>query len=142
MAQRLALALLAAAAALILVFTLRGGEPGAIGFVVLAAAFPFALMVLGATRRGRLGPAAAPIALALVIIELSLLGMLAFRGRVVDGPWLGGLPLAAALQIYCVFLLPLAVIALGFALTFRRFEVADKDLERLRQLAPKDARSQ
>jgi Zn-dependent protease with chaperone function len=106
---------------------------------MLAGACPFALMALGAARRGRLGAAALPIALALVVVELSLAGMLALRGRVVDGPWLAGLPLAAALEIYGIFLLPLAVIALGFALSFRRFRVAEADLERLRRLAPKDA---
>ena len=137
MAQRLALAVLAAAALLILVFSFLGGAFAPIGFAVLATAYPFALMVLGATDRGRLGAAALPIGLALAIVELSLLGMLAFRGRVLDGPWVVGLPLAAALQIYGIFLLPLAVTALGFALTFRRFAVDEKDLELLRQLGPK-----
>ncbi len=97
MARRLALAFLAAAAALILLFSALGGEAGAIGFTIVAGACPFALMALGAARRDRLGAAALPIALALVLIELSLAGMLALRGRVLDGPWIGGLPLAAAL---------------------------------------------
>ncbi len=137
MARRLALAVLAAAALLILVLSLVGGAVAAICFAVLAAGYPFALMVLGAARRGRLGPAALSIGVGLALVELSLVGMLAFRGRVLDGPWLAGLPLAAALQIYGVFLLPLVVTALGFALTFHRFDVDEADLERLRGLAPK-----
>ena len=137
MAQRLALVFLAAAALLILVLSVLGGELAAVGFAALAMAYPFALMALGAGRDGRLGGAALPIAVLLVMIELSLVFMLVFRGRVVDGPWVAGLPLAAAFQIYGMFLLPLAVTALGFALTFRRFGVDEKDLERLRELAPK-----
>lgn len=138
MGQRLAPAVLAVAALLILLFSFRGGAVAAVGFAVLAAAFPFALMVLGVMRQGRLGRAVLPIGLALAIVELSLVGMLVFRGRVLDGPWFGGLPAALAFQIYGIFLLPLAVIALGFAFTFRRFGVDEKDLERLRELAPKD----
>lgn len=143
MAQRLALAALAAAALLILVFSFVGGEFAAIGFAVLGTAFPFALMVLGTTRQGRRGRlggavvAALPIGLTLAIVELSLAEMLAFRGRVLDGIWLGGLPSGAAFQLYGIFLLPLVVIALGFGLTFRRFGVAESDIERLRELAPK-----
>ncbi len=136
MARRLALVFLAAAAGLVLVFSWLGGELAAIGFAVVATAYPFALMALGALRGGRLGKATLPIGLLLVIIELSLVLMLVFRGQVLDGPWVGGLPLAAAVQIYGIFLLPLAVTALGFGLTFRRFGVAESDLERLRQLAP------
>ena len=138
-ARRLTLAFLALAALLILLFCLAGGWGGAaIGFTALAGAFPFALMVLGALRGGRLGSAALPIALLLVMVELSLLGMLALRGRVLEAPWLAGLPLAAALQVYGIFLLPLAVTALGFALTFRRFGVDEEQLERLRELAPEE----
>ena len=138
MARRLALAALAAAALLILVFSFVGGSVAAVGFALAAAACPFALMALGAARRRGLGAAALPIALSLVLVELSLIGMLVYRGRVLDGPWLGGLPAAAAFQVYGVFLLPLVVTAVGFALAFRRFDVDETDLERLRDLAPKD----
>jgi hypothetical protein len=142
MAQRLALAALAVGALLILLLSFLGGAFAAIGFAVLAAAFPFALMILGVARQ-RLpgeawGRAVLPIGLALVVVELSRAGMLVLRGRVLDGPWFGGLPLAAAFQIYGIFLLPLAVIALGFALTFRQFGVDERDVERLRELAPKE----
>ena len=139
MTRRLTLAFLAVAALLVLLFCLAAGWGGsAIGFTLLAAAFPFALMVLGALRGDRLGAAALPIALLLVMVELSLVGMLLLRGRAPEGPWLGGLPLAAALQVYGIFLLPLAVTALGFALTFRRFGVGEEELERLRRLAPEE----
>ena len=138
MSQRLALAFLAAAASLILLFCLSGGGAAAIGFTLVAGAFPFALMALGARRGGGLGAAALPVGLLLVMVELSLAGMLLLSGRVLDGPWLAGLPLAAAFQIYGIFLLPLAVTALGFALTFRRFDVAEQDIERLRRLAPEE----
>ena len=63
--------------------------------------------------------------------------MLALRGRVLDGPWIAGLPVALALLLYGVFLLPLVVISLGFALTFDRFDVEEAELEELRRLAAK-----
>ena len=134
MAKRLALAFLAGAALLILVGSLVGGRLAAVAFAFLVMAYPVALMTLGAARGQRLGAAALPIGVLLAILELSLLVMLLFRDRVVDGPWAGGLPLAAAVQLYGVFLLPLAVTALGFAFCFHQFGVSESDLERLRAL--------
>jgi hypothetical protein len=60
--------------------------------------------------------------------------MLVFRDRVLDGPWFGGLPPAAAIQLYGLFLTPLLVVGLTYALTFDRFEMRQKDLDRLDQL--------
>lgn len=132
---RLNRAFLAVGALLILATSVSGGVGAEVVFAGVAVAYPFVLMAIGAERDGRLGRAAIAIVALLVIVELALVFMLAYRGRVVDGPWLGGLPLALAWQLYGVFLLPLAVSALGFALTFRRFGVGDRDLERLRASA-------
>jgi hypothetical protein len=59
--------------------------------------------------------------------------MLLLRGRVLDGPWFGGLPLAAAIQLYGVWLAPLLLVALVYALTFDRFALRQEDLDRLGQ---------
>jgi hypothetical protein len=81
-------------------------------FIVLAVAFPFALAALG---RGRL---TWPVGLAALWFEAAFLAMYALRGHVVDGPWVGGLPLAAAILVYGVFLLPVLFIAWAYAADF------------------------
>jgi len=66
--------------------------------------------------------------------------MLLLRGQVIDGPWFGGLPGAAAIQLYGLFLAPLLLVALTYALTFDRFGIREEDLERLaaRRNQPED----
>jgi hypothetical protein len=45
--------------------------------------------------------------------------MLVLRGRGLDGPWLGGLPLAAALQLFILGGGSLVLVVLAFAFFFR-----------------------
>ncbi|MDX1503512.1 MAG: hypothetical protein R3325_14220 [Thermoanaerobaculia bacterium] len=136
MVRRVALVAVAAGSLLVLFFSLAGGAGASVGFTLTAGAIPFALMALGATRAGRLGTAAVPILALLAVVEGALVGMLLLRGRVLEPPWVGGLPLGAALLVYGLLLLPLAATAVGFALVFDRFDVSEDDLERLRGLAP------
>jgi hypothetical protein len=119
MSQRLALGFLAGAAPALLLAMLLNGRAGAVIFAVLAAAFPVALMALGASRRGRLGRLAWPLLAVLGLLEGCVVGMLALAGRVAEGPWLFGLPLAAVLELGGLFLLPLPIVVLAYALTFR-----------------------
>ena len=102
-------------------------------FAVLVMAYPVALIVVGVSRDGRLGPVGLPLLALLLFLEACGVGMLLLRGHVLDGPWFGGLPLAAAIQLYGVFLVPLLLVALTYALTFDRFEMRDEDLDRLAQ---------
>jgi hypothetical protein len=132
--KKIALRFLALASPAILIVFVWPVPGGGALFTVLAMAFPVALIVLGGARGERLGPLGLPLLLLLAILELSSLGMLFLRGRVVEGPWLGGLPLAAALQIYGLWLGPLVLVALAYALTFDRFELREEDLERLRKI--------
>lgn len=132
--KRAALLFLASASPLILISFTPGFPLGPILFAVLAVAFPVGLIVLGASRAGRLGRLAGPVAGLLVILEGCLLGMLALAGRVLDAPWVGGLPLAAALQLYGMWLGPLVLVALAYALTFESFSLRDEDLEQLDRL--------
>ena len=136
MAKRGALLFLAVAALAILGASFVGGPVSSTLLLLFAAGFPLALIVLGASRGGRLGRAAVPIALLLLLVEGSFVALLVARGRVLDGPWIAGLPIAAAIQLYGLFVLPLAVTSIGFALAFRDFDVADGELERLRALGP------
>ncbi len=130
MAKRVALIFLAAASLLILVSFSLPGRLGEVLFAVLAVAFPVALILLGASRKGRIGRRGAILLALLLVLEGSVLGMLALAGRVLEGPWLGGLPLAAALQLYGMWLLPLALVALAYALTFESFTLNEEDLKR------------
>lgn len=133
MARPLLPAALGLSGFLILLFCGVGGSTAELGFAVLAVAFPIGLMLLGVVRSdGRVGAAAVPILVLLVVLEACLFGMLLFRGQVETGPWALGLPAAAAIQIYGILLVPLVLVNLGFALSFGSFTVSEDDLERLR----------
>jgi hypothetical protein len=102
----------------------------------LVALFPVALVLVavGGRRLGALAPALAVLALALVA---SLLSMLALRGQVATGPWIGGLPLAAAIQVYGVPVL-MALVVIAYAASFDRFGLREEDLDSLRALGERD----
>jgi hypothetical protein len=131
MARRLALAFLAVASPVTLVlFTLPGPLAESL-FAVLVMAYPVALIVLAVARNGRLGPLAFPLLALLVFFEACVVAMLVLRGQVLTAPWFGGLPLAAAIQLYGLWLAPLFLVALAYAVTFDRYELRQDDLDRL-----------
>jgi len=133
MAKRAALLFLALSSPLILGAFFLGTAAGEVLFAVLAVAFPVALIVLGAQRRGRLGRLLWPLAALLLILEACVLAMLALRGHVLDAPWLGGLPLATAVQVYGLFLLPLLLVSFAYAWTFDGRGLRQDDLDELRR---------
>lgn len=133
MARRIALGFLAASSPLVLLTFLVRIPAGEVIFAVLATAFPVALIALGAHRTGRLGPLLWPLAVLLLILEAGLVAMLVFRGQVLELPWVGGLPLATAVQFYGLFLLPLALVSLSYAWTFDHFGLRQEDLDELRR---------
>lgn len=102
-------------------------------FALVMAGYPIALMAMGASRGERLGPVAWPLAVLLLILVVVMLGMLAFRGQVEDGPWIGPFPAGAAFLLYGLFLLPVLVSALGYAFTFKTWSLREEDLEDLRR---------
>lgn len=101
-------------------------------FTGVVAAFPIALIALAVVRNGRLGPLAIPLLVLLLILEAAFAAMLALAGKVETAPWFGGLPAAAAILIYGVFLAPFLLVVLAYAMTFDRFALRDADLEALR----------
>ena len=133
MVRRAALLYLALASPLVLLTFVFGGAISEALFTVLAMAFPVAFIVVGVAGRQSPGPLTLPLLALLVILVGSGLAMLAFRGRVLDGPWVGGLPLAAGVQLYVLFLGPLLLVALAYALTFDRYGIRDRDLQRLEE---------
>jgi hypothetical protein len=137
-ARRLSLLFLAVASPLVVLTFFLPGPVAEYLFTTLVMAYPVALIALAVARRGRLGPLAVPLVSLLVILEACGLGMLVLRGRVADGPWIGGLPAAAAVQLYGLGLVPLLLVTLVYALTFDRYELRAEDLERLEK-ARRDA---
>ena len=131
MVRRLSLAFLAVASPMLLALFLVSWEWAPSLFAVLVMGYPVALIVVAVGRRTSLGPLGPPLFALFLFLEACVIGMLAFRGRVLDGPWFGGLPVAAAIQLYGLFLTPLLLVALVYALTFDRFGLTDDDLERL-----------
>jgi hypothetical protein len=131
MARTMSLWFLATASPVMLVLFLLPWDWAQSVFAVLVMGYPVALIVVAVGRRGRLGPLGLPLFSLLLFLEACALGMLAFTGHVVDGPWFWGLPAAAAIQLYGLFLAPLPLVALVYALTFDRFEMTEDDLDRL-----------
>ena len=124
----------------ILLACLIGGTTAGLVFGFLAIGFPVLLMLLGVCNPdGRMGPAARSILVLWLLLEAALAGMWAARGTVEGGIWILGLPLGAAIQIYGIFILPLVLVTLTFALTFDSFGVDPTELDDLRALASDEA---
>lgn len=132
---RFALAALALASLATLVGLISGSEAGAILSLLIAPVFPIALIVLGASRKGRLGALALPLLGVGILLEGGLVAMLALRGRVLEAPWVAGLPLAATIQIYAMWVVPFLIVAVVYALTFESFTLTRDDLERLDEVS-------
>ena len=123
------------AAAILLLLSAVAIPGGDLLYSVLAVAYPVALIAVGARRGGRLRPLAPALVLLLLCLVGSVLAMLALRGSVADGGlWILGLPLATTIFIWGIWLLPLVVVSLAYALTFERFTLRDEDLRRLAEL--------
>ncbi len=160
MARRAALTFLALSSPAILLAFVAGTAVGEVAFALLAMAFPVALIALGAQRRGSyrsspsgasshsspsggtshssssggtIGPLLWPLVALVLVLETCVVAMLVLRGSVLTAPWFGGLPLAAAIQFYGLFLLPLALVSFAYAWSFERFGLRQKDLDELRR---------
>jgi hypothetical protein len=131
----LALAALALASLVTLVGLISGSEAGAILALLMGPVFPVALIVLGASRQGRLGAIAGPLLGVAILLEGGLVAMLVLRGRVLEAPWFAGLPLAAVVQIYAMWVVPFLIVAVVYALTFESFTLTRDDLERLDEIS-------
>lgn len=128
LAHRLAIVLLALAA---LAALLAFGVGGAWLAALAGAAFPVALIVLGATRGGRLRGLTGPVLLLAVILGVGL-PLVVFLPK--GGPDVLGLPLGTALMIFVLVPVPLLLTGLAYALTFDRLGLRPEDLDRVRRL--------
>lgn len=123
MARRFALVLLALAALACLT-----GSPWLLAFG--GAAFPVALIALGAARGGRLGPLRIP----LLMVGLVLSGVLAALLLLPNGgPDAGPLPLGTVLLLFVLVPVPFLVLTWVYVATFDSWFLREDDLKRLRK---------
>jgi hypothetical protein len=128
MAHRLALVLLALAALACLT-----GSSWLLAFG--GAAFPIALIALGAARNGKLGPLRIP----LLLVGLVLFGVLAALLLLPHGgPDAGPLPLGTVLLLFVLVPVPFVVLTWAYAASFDSWFLREEDLERLRRLKRKE----
>ena len=129
--KRLALSGIGVCAALILIGLAAPAPTGGWLLVVGAFAAPIPLIMIGAMRRDVVGPAGGLLAGLLMVLVGAGLGMLGTRGAL--GPWVMGLPLGVALQLYVACAAPLLIMPLAYALMFERHTLSSEDLDRLRR---------
>lgn len=130
MARRFALLFLGLASPAVLVCSWFPGFVAELLFVLLVMAFPAALIALAVARNGRLGPLKVPLVVLTVVLEGCGVAMLLLRGQVLQCPWFGGLPMAAAVLVYGLWLAPLLLVALAYGWTFDFWELREEDLRR------------
>ena len=130
MARRSALLFLGLASPGLLACSWFSGFVAELCFVLLVMAFPPALIALAVARDGRLGPLWLPLAALTLILEVCGVAILLLRGQVLEAAWFGAFPVAAAIQIYGLWLGPLLLVALAYGLTFDRWELPEEDLRR------------
>jgi hypothetical protein len=135
LANRPSLILLALAAPATLLAFCFGGAWGAWVAAFAGAAFPVALMGLGAARRGRLGALRWPLLALGLILTGGLAAVLALPD---GGPDVAGLPLATAVLIFVIVPVPLALVGLTYAATFERWGLREEDLDRIRRLGARE----
>jgi uncharacterized membrane protein len=128
--RRLAAAFLAIASPIVLVLCVVPGAIAEWSFALLVAAYPVALILFAVGGRRRLGVLGLGLIGLLILLESSVIVLLLLRGRVVDGPWVVGLPAAAVVQVVGLCLIPLPLVGLLYAMNFDRFGLAAGEPER------------
>jgi hypothetical protein len=133
---------LAAAVAYAAAF-LPGGAPrwAAWAMAIGIAASCVGLMALGAARPGRrLGVLMVPLSFAFVVLVVGFgLALALPDGEGVASPLWAGLPVRAAIILYGIGILPMLVLPLSYALTFRQMTLTAEDVERIRAAGAKGA---
>lgn len=133
MARRLALLFLSLGPPAILVCGWCEGFVAELCFILLVMAFPTALIILAVARNGKVGPLLLPLVVLTLNLEAGGCALLFMRGKILDGPWFGGLPGGTAIQIYGLWLGPLFLVAFAYGWAFDRWELRDEDLRRYRE---------
>lgn len=114
---------------------LPGGAPrlATYAFAIATASMMTAIIVLGAARKGvKLGALAWVFAFTFAVLAIGFTLALG-ETDVASQPLWGGLPRGAAIILYVVGLLPMAVLPIAYALTFERTTLNDAELAELRR---------
>jgi hypothetical protein len=114
---------------------LPGGAPRFMTytFALATAAVMTAIIVLGAARKGtRLGGLAWVFGFTFVVLAVGFCAALGQTNVSTEKLYLG-LPSGAAIIMFVVGLLPMAVLPIAYALTFERTTFDDTELEELRR---------
>lgn len=134
MTGRVSLGFLALASPLLLLCALIELPGGDLLYSLLAVAVPVALIAVG---RGGSRALRRVLAVLFLVLGGSVAAMLALRGAVPDGPWIGALPAGLAILFAGVFLVPLVVVPWAYARDFDRHGLSERDLEALRRRFPR-----
>lgn len=113
---------------------LPGGAPviATLAFAIATAAVMTAIIVLGAARkRAPLGGLAWVFAFTFAVLAIGFVAAL-MQPDVRVQPFWAGLPRGAAIILYIVGLLPMAVLPVAYALTFERTTLNEDELAELR----------
>lgn len=131
MAHRPALALLALAA-LASLLGLCWSSPASPWLAAFAGAgLPVALIGLGASRNGRLGPLRFPLALLFILLLGILFALLVLPD---GGPDAGPLPLGTALMLFVLVPLSFVVVSWAYTAFFDRWFLRQDDLDRIHRI--------
>lgn len=131
MAKRLALGFLGVASVAVLLIFLVGLPGAAWPFAVLVMGFPIALVTLAVSCNGRVGRLRVPLAALAILLQCGVLGVLAFTD---SGRSLFGLPLSLHFLLVAVWLGPLVVTTVSYAVLFPELGIDDELLGRLDQM--------
>ena len=132
MAKRLALGFLTVAPlAILVIFFLT---PAALSwlFAVVVMGFPIALVTLAVSRDGNVGRRLGlPLLALFAMLQVGVIGVLAFSASSVNGFF--GFPLSLHFLLLLIWLGPLCVTTVTYAVTFPELGIDDELLERLNQ---------
>lgn len=132
MGKRIALGWLAASFPIILVCLLIDHRASFWVFSLLVATQPAALIAMGASRGGRLGPLLGAVLGLAGLMALVVLLLLSFQDR--SPSTSSGVPLSSLLALVGLWALPLILTTAAYVSTFRDFGLREEDLQKIRRL--------
>ncbi len=130
MAKRLALITLAVTSPLLLACLFVNAAAASWLAALLSVTQPVALMALGASRNGSLGPLRRVMAATLLWFLSLMLSLLLLDGWRVA--W-KGVPITAILMLGGLWIIPMVFLTVAYAKTFSNFSLTDEDLRRIRR---------
>ncbi len=131
LAKRLALITLSASSPLLLACLFIDASASRWLAALLAVVQPIALMVLGASRNGSLGPLRRVMQATLVWFVAVMSALLLMAGQRLA--W-GGVPMTAVLMLGGLWIAPMIFLSIAYAKSFSSFSLTDDDLDRIRHL--------